>query len=180
MHLLKVGEPYNPRVRRWPEGANYNFRAGAHELLMFFPAPTAQETKDVAHGAAQFALHYEDDILFFLYRFGTSIEWSDAPYSYHLVTADERRLPEPLESAETRALLSIILIDARTGINRAMRALTLSAAFTRELHARITEQAASTWMGPQAHEAALNRLYSRYPTTRHLLDVASVRTEGGM
>ena len=35
MHRLEVGKPYDPSRRAWPEGADYNFRAGGHELRIF-------------------------------------------------------------------------------------------------------------------------------------------------
>ena len=65
-------------------------------------------------GNAEFALLIYGLAIFFLYRFEKAIAWSDAPYSWHLVPADERQLPETPESAETRALLSVVLVDART------------------------------------------------------------------
>jgi hypothetical protein len=38
LHAYEVGKPYDPRRRSWPEGADYNFREGAHELRIFLAA----------------------------------------------------------------------------------------------------------------------------------------------
>lgn len=36
MGILKVGERYNPKVGLWPEGIEYNWRGGTHEIRVIF------------------------------------------------------------------------------------------------------------------------------------------------
>jgi hypothetical protein len=43
LELLMVGKPYHAARRTWPEGADYNFRLGAHELRLFVTSATPKE-----------------------------------------------------------------------------------------------------------------------------------------
>jgi hypothetical protein len=177
MHFLEVGKLYNPNRTSWPETNQYNYRAGQHELTIFYNRPTPEEVEAFSRGEAEFALHYEGKIIFFLYKFG-GLAWADANYSWHLVGENERRVPPPARSAEERALLNVLLVDASTGVLKAMRALTLSPRFTRALEHAIREQAAAAF-SPRAHDASLAILYGKYATTNSLLKAASVRSKGG-
>ena len=40
--MLEVGKPYIVGQSQWTEAVGSNYRAGAHELRMFFSAPGAQ------------------------------------------------------------------------------------------------------------------------------------------
>jgi hypothetical protein len=71
-----------------------------HELRLFWDHPSEKEIADVARGRTEFGLFVEGDLIIFLYRFGHG-EWSDAPFTIHMVPASERVLPQPL-SGELR------------------------------------------------------------------------------
>ena len=176
--LYQVGKPYIPGRAGFPEGVEYNYRAGEHELLFFFRSPPRAQIKALRTGECEFALVVEGPVIFLMYHFGEAINWSDAPYSWHLVPEDQRALPAP-EGPDRRALLQIILVDAASGLVLALRAVTFSPAFTRGLHAAIRAQAASRWVGQAAYDAALADIYRRYPTSAHLLRCATLRTRGG-
>ncbi len=178
MTVLEVGRPYIVGRRKWPEGVEYNCRSGGHELRLFFDSPSASEIEAVRIGECEFALVMEGPVIFLMYKFGVAINWSDAPYSWHLVPEDQRTLPEP-EGPETRALLQVVLIDAASGLVRALRALTFSPVFTRALHAAIRAQADMIWAGKASYDAALADAYRRYPASTDLLRGAVARTFGG-
>jgi len=179
LHSYEVGKPYIPGRTRWQEAGEYNYRGGAHELRLFFGRLGDREIRDVRQREAEFALFVEQPVILFLYRFGASIPWSDAPYSWWLVSPEQRTLPEPVGQAEeTRDLLTTILIDADSGIIRAIRVVSLSPAFTTALHLAIREQASRPW-DPTEYDARLAALYRRYPTSRALLKAATSRTLGG-
>lgn len=142
-HAYKVGELYSPSRTSWPEAGEYNYRAGAHELRLFFANLTPSDISDITRRPAEFAVVVDGPVLFFLYRFGKD-EWSDAPYSWHLVQAarpDEATTPAPLEENE-RALLHVILVEATTGVIAGMRMVSLSIALSRYLHSAIEAQIA--------------------------------------
>jgi hypothetical protein len=146
MHPLKVGQPYAPGRRSWPEGADYHFRAGEHELRVFLVRPTPKEVAAVESGPVEFGMFAEPEGLFLVSRFGRFGSLSfDTSYQWHRVDPDERVPPPPHEetSPALRALLSIIFVDASTGLVRALRAVTYSPEFSRAIHRAIADQAAT-------------------------------------
>lgn len=167
MHEYRVGSPYSPTRTHWPEAVEYNYRSGGHELRMFLPSPGDGEVEAVRHGAASFALYIEHPVLLLLYRFADTIEWSDAPYSWWMVAAEMRGTPPVLAKTE-RVVLSITLVDADTGIIRALRALSWSAGFSAQMHRAIRQQAEGSF-DQGRFDQTLERIYQRYPKTISIL-----------
>jgi hypothetical protein len=175
-----VGSLYNLSRTSWPEASQYNYRAGQHELVLFFPAPSKGEVLDARKGDCEFALFVEAHAIFLLYRFGKSIQWSDAPFSYWLVPENERSLPDiEGNDRETRALLQVLLVDAATGILRVIRTVSFSPAFTRAIHQAIRDQAARPFLGQQPYDRWLVDVYRQYPTSTAMVRGAVARTKGG-
>jgi len=160
MYAYQVGQPYNPNVPQFPEVIQYNYRGGEHELVLFLNNPSAEEINDVAKGEARFALYADKDLIFLLFKFGNAIDWSDAPYSYHLVPADQQqRAPET--SVRDYVLLHVILVDAACGIVKALRVIGMQPPFAQALHRAINAQANMEWNSREyAHN--LRALYDKY------------------
>ncbi|HEV2446836.1 MAG TPA: hypothetical protein VGS58_12985 [Candidatus Sulfopaludibacter sp.] len=161
-HVLEVGKLYVAGKTRWAPGAEYAYRAGQHQLLIIQDGLTRKEVDGIARGRAEFALYVSAPALFFLYRFEGFGPWSDAPFSRHLEREADR---EPVfEVADAMgALLSVIAVEATTGIVKALRGIGLAHDFSVALHAGITEQDAAGWPGGTAYDAAVRAAYARYP-----------------
>ena len=97
-----------------------------------------------------------------LYRFGHGVDWSDAPYSIHLVQPQEDRILPP-EVVDAGVILNIVLVDASTGIIKALRAISMPPGFTQPLHKAIREQAAMPFTRA-AYNGELESLYKGYPS----------------
>ena len=177
MTLLAVGRPYIPGTTSLPEAIQYNWRDGGHELLMWLRSPTRAEVRDITKGAASFGLLVDQSLLVLLYRLG-DID-GDAPYSYWMAHGDGRSAPPPAEMAEPHALLSIVLVDASTGLVQGLRGVTFSPAFTARLHLAIQAQAAAPTLSREDYDRAAEELYRRYPTTAAMWAAASITTRGG-
>jgi len=121
-----------------------------------------------------------EGILFFLYRFGQAIKWSDAPYTWHLVPEDNRVPPEPPATPNTRAVLHVVLLDANTGIVRALRLVTLSPDITRTLYEAIKSQTETPWTGWKEYDRHLAAAYRTYGKSTDLLKLAIARATGGV
>jgi hypothetical protein len=165
MHKLEVGKPYEPTRRRWPEGADYNWRSGGHELRLFLGGATLPEVAAVQAGPVEFGFFAEPEGLFLITRFGTRLSF-DCSYNWHRVSADDRTLPPPSEetSPELRALITSILIEATNGLVLALRGVTFSPEFTRALHRAIADQVGAPY-DRAAHErwaAGMNRRLSTH------------------
>jgi hypothetical protein len=126
---------------------------------------------------AEFALVDLPSVLFFLYRFGERIGWSDAPYNVHLEPA-EQRVEIPALAPEQRLPLTLLLIDAATGIVQVNRALTLSHEFGVTLHDALHAQLAAPFDRTTYHQAC-TAAYNRFPTTHLLLNQAVARSQAG-
>lgn len=134
-HEIRVGAIYDPRRRRWPEGAAFTHH-DSWELLLRVATPTAREVAAAARGPASLAFFRRDCALLVLYRFGADvdaagqpdpIEWSSVPLEPHLW----KRLPP----VEERAVLRIVLLSAEDGITRALRVVLLAPGFSQALRA---------------------------------------------
>lgn len=182
-HPIAVGLPYNPKRRSWPEVSQYNFRGGEHELALFFASPSRSEVQAVAAGEVELAVYVDQPAIVLLYRFGregAGIPWSDAPYSWHLVPRHERKLPPELGGQDT---LRIVLVDAGSGLVRALRLVLLPEVFTLALRAAIVDQASAPW-DSEAYGKHLAGLYATFPdcavmarAAGHLTTVAAKTVE---
>jgi hypothetical protein len=175
--LLTVGAPYSPGVTRYPEVAQYNYRQGQHELVLFLERPSNPEQEAVRKGEAEFALYVDGPAIVLAYRFGSAVPWSDATYSWHLVPAEQRDLPSADIEASVRATIQVVLVDARTGIVRGLRLLSLSPEVTRALHQAIRDQSLRPWDQAE-YDLELARLFGRY-TSEQLVERALARCRGG-
>jgi hypothetical protein len=192
MHIYEVGQLYHPNRTEWPEAVEYNYRAGEHELHLFLADPTPAEIQGVRIGSAEFSLYIERDLLVLLFQFwegqevdeeptptlGVALPWSDAPYNWWLNAPEDRTLPNPEPTDVERALLHVTLVNARTGIILALRAVTFSPEFTQHLNAAIRRQARTSW-DPIRYDKALAALYRRYPTTDAMRHAAAMTCQGG-
>jgi hypothetical protein len=170
MHIYEVGKLYTERTH-WPELAQYNYRGGEHELVLFFNHPTPEEIHDVARGEVSFALYERGAQIVMLYRFGQALPWSDAPYSIHLVPTEERVLPP--ETAEGAEPLHVVLVNAATGIIAALRAIAIPQDFLQVLYAAIHRQAALPFTRA-IYNGELESLFARYDSAA-LAGIATAR-----
>jgi hypothetical protein len=164
LHRLEVGKPYDPTLRSWSEGADYNFRSGGHELRLFLAVATREEVKAVRSGPVEFGFFAGPMGLFLITRFGAQLSF-DCSYHWQCVSQDERTLPPPSEetSPELRALMTIILIEATTGIVLALRGITFSPEFTRAIHRAIGDQVGAPY-DRAAHERWADGMTRRHST----------------
>ena len=187
LHLFEVGKPYDPRRTVWPEGADYNFRAGGHELRIFLGRATPAEVEAVRSAPAEFGFCpvefgsvAEPAGLVLVARFGPALAFDCSYHGHRMaeVTGD-RSLPPPTEetSPDLRALLSITLVEATTGRVLALRAVTFSPEFTRAIHRAIAEQAAGA-SDRAGHQRWAEALTARY-TTHQLWARCAIRCRGG-
>jgi hypothetical protein len=182
MHRIEVGKELVPGHGPWPELSEFNLLDTGPELMLRFAGPTAAEVEAVRAGPCAFALAEAERAFFFLYTFGTpgaGVPWSDAPYCCHLVPEGRRPGLALFATAATRWALQVVLLEAGTGIVRAVRLVTFSAGFTRELARAVQRQGLGPAPRPEEWGRRVAAAYRRYPSTEALLAAALARTEGG-
>jgi hypothetical protein len=168
---LSVGQLYHPERTRWLEGVEYSYDRNGHTLLLIWSGLDHQVVEAVRKGRVDLALWARGGVVILLYRIEGACDWSDAPYSWHIVPPERRQLP-PMPAAEERALLSVILVDADTGLVRVLRAVTMATTFTRRLHGEIAAQASAQW-DAAAYDEELRLLYASHSTAALLATAAS-------
>ena len=178
MYKLEVGKPYQPGRRRWPEGVDYNWRSGGHELRLFLGGATRHEVEAVRSGPVQFGFFAEPEGLFLIARFGTRLSF-DCSYNWHRLSADDRTLPPPSEETSPKlwAILTIILVEATSGIVLALRGVTFSPEFTGAIHRAIADQVGAPY-DRTAHERWANETTRRL-STHQLWGRCTMRCRGG-
>jgi hypothetical protein len=176
-HMYAVGQPYVAGKRNWPEWAEYNYRHG-HELRLFYRNPSPAEVAAVQSGTAHFAIYPLHDLIFFCFRFAP-MGWSDSGFTIHLVNEEDRGMPDDFQTPEERQLINTILVDASTGLIRAIRVCTFSPAFTRALHAAIWAQLEKPFCGRDEIERQGQSIYSRYSSADIATKLAIVKCRGG-
>jgi hypothetical protein len=175
--IYRVGELFRRGCRNWPDGAQFTCSPGGHVLTLFRSDIDEDVVSDVRQGPGEFALLVEPLVIVLAYRFGQSIPWRDALYSWHLQPAGWRMVPSVDLSHEARALLWITLVGAADGIIHAQRGMTLSPSFTRVLHEAIRTQVLTAF-DPAECTSAISRVFLRYPSAVDRLALAVARSLG--
>jgi hypothetical protein len=174
MHVLAIGQPFDPSITQWSEGCHYNYDGSGHWLHYLYHEPSTVEVTSIQSGEAQFGLYVHGPLIFLLHQFG-NMPWNDAAYSWWRVSEEPRQLPEV--DGGYHALLKVVMVDTATGLVAALRALTFSAEFTEELHRAIRHQAEQSWnLGD--YDSAVREIYSKF-STNDLVDRAQAFCKGG-
>jgi hypothetical protein len=171
MAILQVGRPF-PNQSPLAEGAHYAHSSEGQFLTLIYNQPSQEEIREVATSPCAFALCPYEEILFFLFKFGTA-PWSDAPFTLHLVPSQRRYVPP----GAGHNLLNVTLISQSDWIVRALRTVSLSAAFAEELGKTLREQSKSQW-NESVYDGRLQVAYGTM-TSEDLLQRATVRSPGG-
>lgn len=173
MHVLAVGEPYNPRITNWPDGMGQLrlTRAGA-EFVLPIVAPARHEVKAFGQGNAEFGIVPFDRFAVLLYRFTDprdsnpkhGLPWSDAVWEYH-----RQAIAGPVELPAAAVFpLHLALVDARNGIVAALRVIALPAEFCEALRGAAARQQA-TLRDDASAAREIRSLYAQHSSVDLLL-----------
>lgn len=178
MQIVTVGCPLFEGRNELPESIEYNYQAGDHTLLLSMKNLHPKEIEAVRSEETEFGLYCENGIIFLLYRFGEILPWSDSAFSWWNVAEEDRRIPEPQVNRAERILLKIILVEAATGIVKAIRVMTFSPEFTERLHRAIRGQAAGEEFSREEFVARSLEIYHKYSPSE-MAAQAFGKTRGG-
>lgn len=167
----RVGERWSEAHAKYDEGVRYLYRHGAHELTLFWNAPTVGEVQGLRDADVEVGLFTHGSAAFLLYKIKDVCEWSDAAFNAHLVPEGERELPN--EATGDRARLKITLVNAEDGIVMARRLVSLDKVMTQALKHCMREQMAAPF-NRVLYDAAVTEVHSRYADSDALVKVAEV------
>ncbi len=178
MQIVAIGKLLFESRTELPEAIEYNYQAGDHTLLLSMKNLHEREIEAVREAETEFGLFCENGIVFLLYRFGEVLPWSDSAFSWWNVAEEDRRIPAPQANPAERILLKIILVEAATGIVKAIRVTTLSPQFTEKLHGAIRQQATGEPFSRDEFVGRSLQIYKKF-TPAELAANAIVKTKGG-
>jgi hypothetical protein len=173
--VLEVGGPYHPNRTTWKETPVLRLGIEGVELALFFDRPTPAEITAVTHGLDQWGWIDEGGpVGVMCFRFGQG-PWADTPYNPH--REDPALTPGVAATAPGQHLLiTVVLVDASTGIVRALRQVTWPHAFAEAVGASVRRMLAA----PADQPAADRALAELYATGTDTLAVrAGARCAGG-
>lgn len=122
-------------------------------------------------------LHYEQGVIFFLFRIDGTWAWSDQAFSIHLVSEADRGPGEPSDNAFVP--LTVVLVDSNTGRVAALRMVTMSPRFASTFRGLIDKQRANPF-DPEAHKRTIAALYTKYRTSKDLADAALLQERAAL
>jgi hypothetical protein len=173
--VIEIGKPI-PGDQEFPqEGCHYSYDASGHWLHYIYNDPSGEEIENIQKGEAQFGLYVDGNALFLLHKFGY-LPWSDSPYSWWRVTPEYRKVP--WIDRKLHAPITVVLIDQKTKIVRALRFVTFTKEFTLRLHEAILNQTKETW-DPDSHNKIIDRTYRQF-SSEDLARKATIRCLGGI
>ena len=178
MHIVAIGKPLFEGRTELPEAIEYNYQSGDHTLLLSMKNLHPKEIEAVREAEAEFGLYCENGIVFLLYRFGAHLPWSDSAFSWWNVAEEDRQIPAPQANPAERILLKIILVEAATGIVKAIRVTTFSPAFTERLHDAIRQQAKDEPFSRDEFVGRSLQIYKKFTPAEFAIN-AIVKTKGG-
>lgn len=142
----------------------FNLDSSGAIFIAKFSSPTSAERNAFKNGVAQFKLVAVDGVMFFLARFG-SANWMDAPYCRAYSDFVLCRPPAGLGLP-----LTVVLVDATTGIVKSLRTIGLSTEFSSAILDMAAQQ--PTPDDRATYEKTLSQIFGRY-TTNDLVDMAT-------
>lgn len=166
MHITKVGELFIPGKTRYDEGVRFDYTASGPILLFAFRKPKPKEVQAAKSGQVELALYEDGPVLFVLHKIDGMEDWSDCPFSIRLCKKIEFDWSDEIQEGQGLAL-SIVLVDADTGILLAQRIVGTSTEFARELRAAIMRQLEQPFV-VDAYGRKINEIYSKYQSLQLL------------
>jgi hypothetical protein len=160
MQALEVGGLIDPNTKKFAESVKFDFDSSGGILYMFWGSPTNKEIRNCQKGTASFSLVEVDGVLFFLSRFG-DLKWQEAPY--HVRLSQPFEVEKPTFTDGTGYALTVILVDADTGIIKALRMIGLPTGLSLKFIDAVERQLKESFN----HAEYLSRVkgvYNRYST----------------
>jgi hypothetical protein len=157
------------------EGAVFDYDASGPRLRIFMPDPTEIEIESIRRGKCQFKLVICGEVIFLMAKFA-DMHWMDAPYSIHLLPADQRKLCSEFVEGKRYALM-VTLIDSRTNLQCGTRLVTWDPHFSAMFHGSVKSQLASRF-SEQGYDQTISHTYASM-TSSQMCSMARAHTKGG-
>lgn len=176
MEIYSVGTLYIPGRTQWPEATDVDVRGGELTLRLYWKDLCAQVVQMVERNPVELGLTVQDGLVFLLYRIEGATEWSDQPVSYRNIAPSDRQLPPKLQSGQFLPV-QIHLVDADTGLLRAIRVFSVSSRFATAWRAAMAgDLALAPWPD---YDQRIRAVYTHFKRPDELLRHSLITKIGG-
>lgn len=158
MKSFEVGKLFEENKTHYQEGVKFDFTQSGPVLFLFFNRPTKNEIQSIKSGNGEVGMYVKDEVILMLFKF-EGMQWMDAPYNIHLSAPFEFDVIEEGKGFG----LTILLVDASTGILEVIKYIGLSTELSRKLQNAIQNQKLAQWDNV-AYEKKINQIYDNYNT----------------
>lgn len=173
MTKLTVGTPYFSGGRGMPEGVHVlGLSDRRMEVIVALGRLKASEVEDWKRRPIKLGVTTHEELLVLLMHCAGIVGWADAPFDIRVCPPGEQGLPP----AQT-TLMTCLLVAAETSVVRAIRVVSVSAAFMAEVRAVLARQLQLPFAVERYHYLAYD-YQARYPTDRLVKRAARVETLG--
>jgi hypothetical protein len=168
-HRVEVGQLYSPTRTSWPETPHLRLSPAGCDLALFLNEPSDEEASAVRTGPVAFAWVDGGPVSVLCFRFG-ALPWMDTPFEPWRVLENERGVP--LGDPGQYLPLQVTLVDAATGIVKAMRVAAWTPDFAEQVRETLRRQLAA----PADHDAAARQVQAMYQhSSQQLAEQTTVR-----
>lgn len=179
MLVFAVNQPF-PQPIPPQDGLVYAYQPGIHALLVFMSGLKEREVQAARTATIEFALtpwRGKPSVLFLQAFIPGLLAWGDAPFHLQAQPPDTRPSLDQL-SDEQRLSISVVLVDRRTRLVRAIRHGSLSPQFSRALHGILRQQIEEQF-DQRAYDTALAQAYKAFPDPAAMVRSSIVRCTAG-
>lgn len=162
LRKLVVGEPYADGETAMPDGAHVDITPTGIELRLSFANVSESEVRILTHAPFSLRLLNAPRTMMFLTCFGDG-RWSEAPFNVHRIPEEQRVLPAAPATGFGFAL-TLVVVDAATGIVRGLRQLALTQSFSLAILRAMQKQIALS-ADDEAHLREVARMQGRSTTS---------------
>jgi hypothetical protein len=136
--VLALDRPFMEGVATWPDGRfEYRYFGGHHLLQLCLGKLSERDITAFLRGQVHVGFYLRQAVLFILFKIEHLMDWSDQAFTLHLVTPEDRELLPHVTGAHQA--LSLVLVEAESGLVKGMRLVTYSKHASALLH-RILQQ----------------------------------------
>lgn len=164
----EVGQKY-PGATPSDDGCIIEMDASGLLLIVKFANPTANEIKQIsADNPFEIRFVALNEVIFFTVKFG-DLAWMDMPYSPHLSKVNWT----PVEDKISGYALTVVLIDARSGIIKAIRLIGLGNQFSKNLFIEVNNLSEKQF-NISKYSANLSSIMNRY-SIKQIADLSAYK-----
>jgi hypothetical protein len=165
MNEYKIGQPINGKKGPIKEQNLYQYDSSGHTLWLCCSELDNREVEAVRKGAIDIAFLEISPVITLLCKIDGFMDWSDTPYSWHLVKKEEQCIPYTNYPNGFGVPLTIILVEASTGVVSVLRLLGLESNFSNQLHQAIKRQIELPF-NPQQYYSEVQAQQSSYSSSQ--------------